>query len=545
MKRTITLLIATALIFGMSQCKKNVETITPSNLGEAVHITLNVGDGDKHNVNPGTGVVEFTENDVIYVGNNNHYIGSLTYTSNNVFTGTIYGPSTSDYLHFYFVGGLTPSATPVAGTTTDFTVNIANQSEKLPVLSYGHSTQHYVDGTIVYNCTLANKCGLVKFVPATATPGTVRVGGMKTTATIDFANPGITPTDATGKVTLFAENNAAKWAILLVQDEVSTPTVTIAGYNSTIASVPPVIENMYYTTGVSIAMSLAPAPTGAAGGTANARLFSVSADDKHVWFSKGNLQAVFSSTTTCTWRFATNQYDYIGDAIANTKVGNNLVTTSGTVDLFGWVGAYSSYAAYGINYSTANSYYGNNANESLKADWGHNPISNGGNKADLWRTLTVDEWVWVLGPDNGANPGTNCRTSSTVNNVQNARFAKATVCSRVGVIIFPDNYTHPSGVTQPTNINGYTSDFTGNSYNTTQWSSMEAAGCVFLPAAGNRNGTTVSDVGSKGHYWSSASHESNTYSAYSMYFHSSNLYPQFYDNRCNGYSVRLVCQVEE
>ena len=49
MKKLSTLLIiAFALVLGLTQCKKKVDTIaTPNNLGEAVYITVNVS-GDKH-----------------------------------------------------------------------------------------------------------------------------------------------------------------------------------------------------------------------------------------------------------------------------------------------------------------------------------------------------------------------------------------------------------------------------------------------------------------------------------------------------------------
>ncbi len=535
MKKLSIIIIAIALIFGMSQCKKNVETITsPSNQGKKVHITLNMGDnGDKHIVNLGTGAVDYTEGDIIYVGNGGHYVGTLTYSS-GTFAGYIEDPSTDDYLHFYFVGGLTPSAVPVAGTTTDFTVNIADQRSKLPVLSYAHSSQKYVDGTTTYSCTLLNKCGLVKFVPATATPDFVIVGGMRTIATINFATPGITPTGETGKIKLYSESNAAKWAILLPQFEVSNPFVDIDLYTSTITSVPTVTENMYYTTGVSIAMSQQSAPTGSAGGTAKAKRFSVS-DEKRVYFSQGNLQAVFTAanTTTKTWKFATNQYDYIGDAVANTKVDNNKVTEKGTVDLFGWVGANGSLASYGINNSTTSTNYATVVGEQLKNDWGHNAITNGGNTADQWRTLTREEYKYLF----------NTRKSSTVNGVANARFAKATVNSKAGLIIFPDCYTHPSGVTQPTNINVTGCNYTGNTYTTSQWSSMQNAGCVFLPAAGSRSGTTVS-ASESGHYWSSTSVGSESVNGSGIHFNTSNC------NFAGGYlvtygrSVRLVTDVE-
>lgn len=552
MKKLSTLLIiAFALVLGLTQCKKKVDTIaSPSDLGKTVYITVNVGDGDRYNVYPGTGAVVYTDGDKIYVGNGSKYLGTLTYGS-GAFSGNIAEPGEGNYLYFYFLGGIEIS--PVAATTS-YEISIANQSSKLPVLSFGRSTSTYTTSTATYGCTLLNKCGLVKFVPAKPTSETVKVGGMKTTATIDFANPGITPTDATDKVTLYAESNEAKWAILLVQGEVSTPTVTIDGYISTITSVPAVTENMYYTTGVSIAMSLPGVPEGAAGGTANARQFSVS-DDKHVWFSQGNLQY---QASTNTWRFAENQYDYVGNAVGNTAPSS---TQSGWIDLFGLgtsgISGYSpiatcyqpwststkngEYNPYGSN--STNLYDGEGDNKG-KADWGYNAISNGGNTQNFgWRTLTSAEWAWVLGPNSGANPGTNCRTSSTVNNIQNARFAKATVNSKAGVIIFPDNYTHPSGVTQPTNINGYTSDYTGNSYDAPQWSSMESAGAVFLPAAGYRkNGTTVDNVGSHGYYWSSTT--CSVSSACNVYFNSSKFNPSYDDYRYYGFSVRLVLAFE-
>ena len=541
MKRLSTLLIAIALVLGMTQCKKKVETIATGNLGEPVYITLNV-DGGKHTVYPGTGAVVYTEGDKIYVGNDGKYIGVLEY-EDGAFGGTIYSPSTSDYLHFYFVGGLTPSATPSAGSTTSFTVNIADQSSQLPVLSYAHSTNKYTDGTATYSCTLLNKCGLVKFVPSTATSNAVTVGGMKTTATIDFATPGITPTATTGTVTLYSESTSAKWAILLPQDAVSDPTVTISSFNSTITSVPAITENMYYTTGVSIAMVV---KEGVLGGS-----FTVNSSGDKVNFSQGNLQYVGSNGT---WQFAEHQYDYLG-----TTTSQNGTSSTVTRDLFGWgtsgwnngnyfyqpyntsnstSSPYTSSNGYGYGPTNGSTYTYSLTGDYANADWGHNPITNGGNTADLWRTLTKDEWVWILGPSSSPNPGTNCRTSSTVNGTANARFTYAKINNTYkGMIIFPDTYTAgtPTDVTWGT-INSY-SDYT-TTCTTAGWEALEEAGCVFLPAAGNRDGTSVSRVGSYGYYWSSTA--SGTSNAYSLYFNSSNFNPSDNHNRYNGFSVRLV-----
>ena len=275
--------------------------------------------------------------------------------------------------------------------------------------------------------------------------------------------------------------------------------------------------------------------------------FTINGSGTKVLFAPGNLQAkntTANSTTGWTWSFAAHQYDYIGSATANNAVGNNLVTTAGTVDLFGWVGNTSSLAAYGINNNDTDSNYGNNTSNTLKSDWGvaANAASLGGHND--WRTLSSAEWEWLLGPSSSPNPGTNCRTSSTVNGTANARYAKATVASKAGIILFPDTYTHPSDVTAPASINTANAAFTVNSYDATAWGKMETAGAVFLPAAGNRNGTNMEGVGTYGGYWSSTPCPLLADNALNVYFPLNNVNPASTGYRSKGRSVRLVRQVE-
>ena len=61
---------------------------------------------------------------------------------------------------------------------------------------------------------------------------------------------------------------------------------------------------------------------------------------------------------------------------------------------------------------------------------------------------------------------------------------------------------------------------------------------VFFPASGYYSGTTLSHRGSNGDYWSS-SYDSAA-NAYGMNFNSSGVYPQSYDGRRYGFSVRAV-----
>lgn len=293
--------------------------------------------------------------------------------------------------------------------------------------------------------------------------------------------------------------------------------------------------------------------------------FTINGDGAKVYFSQGNLQATYDGSAW-SWAFADNQYDYIGNAEGNTKVTDSSPFVSGysgsstTVDLFGWVGASSNWNTntgvnmYGITSSTATANkdgYGNQRDDVLKSDWGTLAITNGGNATNSgWRTLTSAEWEWILGPSSSPNPGTNCRTSSTVGGTENARYAKATVAGMTGLIIFPDSYTHPNDVTAPTSINTATAAFTVNTYDATAWEKMEEAGAVFLPVAGYRYGTSVNYVGSRGGYWTSSPYNNSTVinstdnkKAYYLRIYSSNN-NNFVDlsnnDRCNGYSVRLV-----
>ena len=271
--------------------------------------------------------------------------------------------------------------------------------------------------------------------------------------------------------------------------------------------------------------------------------FTINAGGNKVRFSKGNLQAVFASAgSSCTWQFATNQWDYIGSAAANTSInGSGSVSTAGTVDLFGWVGTSSSSDNnYGIwNNTTANS-YGNTENESLQNDWGHNAITNGGNIADMWRTLTREEWGYMLSTRSGA----------IVNGTNNVRFAKATIRTDAtgvkGLLLFPDGATFDASEASWGVLDGGYENYT-TTCTAAQWTALEAKGCVFLPAAGNRTGTTVSDAGNAGAYWSATGSDSNaSYSNRVSFGQTSWSNPQLgaQQQKTYGHSVRLVRAVE-
>ncbi len=225
MKRMTYFVMAVALVLGLSQCKKE-QPATPQN-GQ-VRITLNVGNGGNNgsrvNVDPTTSpMVTFEKGDKILVGYDGAYVGTLTHNGSQ-FEGSINATQNGDQpLYFYFVGN--KQGTLEAGTTS-CTVSISDQTNELPVLSMAPSNEDYPSVGNAYSASLHNQCALVKFPLANAA-GSIKIGGMKNEATIDFASPSINPTESTGDVRLYSVSDTEKWAILLPQEAVSNAAVTI------------------------------------------------------------------------------------------------------------------------------------------------------------------------------------------------------------------------------------------------------------------------------------------------------------------------------
>ena len=265
-------------------------------------------------------------------------------------------------------------------------------------------------------------------------------------------------------------------------------------------------------------------PTGAING-----LFSVS-ENTQVYFSQGNLQYIGSAPVPY-WKFAENQWDYLGD--------NGQGSDSQTVDrdLFGWgTSGYDHGAVCYQPWSTSQNnddYYAyGSANYNLydqtgQADWGLNPISNGDNEENSsWRTLTTQEWNYVF----------NSRTTPS-----GIRYAKAQVNDINGTILLPDNWDN--SIFSLNNANSGAAFYNSNEITASQWTTLENAGAVFLPAAGYRV-NTIAETGIYGQYWSASYYSANSELAYDMHFYchdySANLYPSGATTRHTGCSVRLV-----
>ena len=242
--------------------------------------------------------------------------------------------------------------------------------------------------------------------------------------------------------------------------------------------------------------------------------FSINAGGDKVQFSQGNLRY-----TSGSWSFFDHQYD------------SYTAYDADSWDKFGW--------------STSANNYGMSTNPSGPTysgdfkDWGET-------MGPGWRTLNKDEWDYLF----------NTRTSgSSVNEVPDARYTHATIntdgTSVKGIILFPHGVTIAAGeATYWGNINaGAYEDIYHTPtilYDTkctkAQWTALAAKGCVFLPFTGFRSGTSISDIGERGHYWSSSPYSDTE--SYRVLFSPTTLWAtNKHSLRSYGHSVRLVCDV--
>ncbi|MBE6340899.1 MAG: hypothetical protein E7069_09215 [Bacteroidales bacterium] len=275
--------------------------------------------------------------------------------------------------------------------------------------------------------------------------------------------------------------------------------------------------------------------------------YSVSASKK-VAFSKGNLQYNYNSKQ---WSFAEEQYNTVDKTCVNSsttpkkyEIGSNKKT-----DLFWWAtsgwnngkNVYSPLCVY-VNNTYNNEYRLIAANQTLyvggdmssskpNADWGvYNAITNGENKAGVWRTLTEAEWDYLLRSRPRASYK---RCLAQIAITSNSSSVK-------GLLLLPDNWEEVS-----VDDNGTATTRVKNAVGTTNYAVLGDAqlkdlekkyGVVFLPSyRGHATILAKGDFGSsveyngiafgysynnkagddnKAFYWSSTDY--NTYSSYAV-----------------------------
>ena len=255
--------------------------------------------------------------------------------------------------------------------------------------------------------------------------------------------------------------------------------------------------------------------------------FSVS-PTKKVEFAPGNLQYRATSNgtpgslthTTATgtangqWRFAEHQWDYVGgedynntnhlgtvSGSSNTKIVSNTTDAqnvwlnhfknyTGWIDqfIFGTSGynngaylyqpyefdqqTYGKWQITGLSDTTVLVTVSNLVGNNKYSDWAYfntiyNPKTGQTDAPETWRTLSYDEWYYLI------------------NNRPNAdkKYGTANVGGVDGLILIPDYFIDPQKSKGTDAFNPNAPDYTTNVYTASNWAFMENRGCVFLPRA--------------------------------------------------------------
>ena len=149
-------------------------------------------------------------------------------------------------------------------------------------------------------------------------------------------------------------------------------------------------------------------------------------------------------------------------------------------------------------------------------DWGDN-------LGDGWRSLSVDEWRFLLF---GRARADSLWATGRVEKVR-------------GLLLLPDRAVLPEGICFRPGSHGWDA----NAYTLAQWGQLEAVGAAFLPSPGFRWGDDCYGVGCEGIYWTSSS--DNEFDAHCLYFSGDTLNTTGDDHRFFGNAVRLAREVAD
>ena len=195
-----------------------------------------------------------------------------------------------------------------------------------------------------------------------------------------------------------------------------------------------------------------------------AKPFTVDESGTQVYFASGNLYTPDGGQS-----FAFNSYQ--GQLRDTTDWTNKI---SGERDLLRWEEVATKVVT--SEGDTTQIYYPNLSNPS-KSYWSINWSTPKTFDGNVWRLLTFEQWDYLINHNGGV--------------------AKATVNGIKGLILLPNGFERPDGITV---TKGGSKPYSTNIYCGEVWIAMEKAGAVFLPEAGNRNNKGGSSE--NGHYWS-------------------------------------------
>ena len=538
MKKFSFILMSFAIVIGLTQCKKKLDTVNPTADGK-VYITYSTG-ASKTNITE-AGIVTWTEGDICHVyASTTGYLGSLTLssgagTNSGTFTGSISEWTDDETLRFYYLGNNTKKS------DNTFVIDYSAQDGTLATIASKYHVACYTEENVLssktsFNGQMLNQMALAVFDVSGFGSGNVKIyaaSGFRNQITISdkgvlsYGVAGVHPTidNQSGHIVIGAAG-AEKYVALLPSDgEISMQFTSQSktGSDDVVSDYVDMTVSSDY-------------------------VFTVTSWGTTVKFAKGNLvydQGRFKMHSTQHGRCFTE----VGNVASNYKV-------SGTFDLFGWGTAgwnngnllYMPYTysesrtspysdSYGDGYGPTD---GSNYRIDLKgtyanSDWG---VYQFGMDSEYgWRTLSAYEWGYVIN-----------ETSEEffrriyVGGEYKIPFGLGEVMGQTGLILLPDAWDGSVDNEFTYGKSNWSNVYT--ELTNVKWSDMEAAGAVFLPLAGQRYGNSfVGD--NEGYYWSSSAGDRSSDACglffYNNFVDSQNLYLY---RRIYGQSVRLVLPVE-
>lgn len=246
--------------------------------------------------------------------------------------------------------------------------------------------------------------------------------------------------------------------------------------------------------------------------------FSVNAEGKQVQFSQGNMKYMKSHEFPIISDRQWEELDGYNQWIKKADYINWL-------DLFGWGTGTNEEL---IKYDTLAPY-------ATFTDWGNLDYRNLSDGAVTWRTMSADEWEYLL---NGRENAAQKRAIGGV------RWAQQAASAQPGAFLLPDDFVLPDSLKMDVNA----TSFYKNTYSFGEFYQLQQAGAVFLPLDGYRKDTVVYDYDGNtssfptvGHYWTST--PDGELNAKSIKIDKTGVSIESAE-RCLGMSVRLVKDAE-
>jgi len=519
--KKLVLLSAMGLLVGLSQCTKpEVQEIAGSQtLTQTITLTADLGDGSKVSFNdPATGQLDLAweqgDRIKVYEGSNTTPVGDLARVSGNTFTGDI---------------------TATVGSTLTFRYGSTNDLAALNAVP-AYTSQK---GTLVWlkdNCCLQGTATCVASGSYNVTMGLTYAILKLDLSALGKAAPDNNVTISAGgsQIASVSDVTTSSKVVYVAMSANSTSTdYTFNGNGKEVVKNGWVLEaNTFYTaegstpgTGTGAAIVIEPDPVEDEWIDFNDASMEVSG--LPIW-AKKNIGATNGATAESWYGnyYAWGETAGYNEAMVGVGASSGSSYSPGTVktdyswEWYKWgsgssnLGKYVSKAGYGM--ATPDNILKLELADDVArqhASWGGDwrmptggPIDVSG--AGEWRQLYSSTlWVWT----------------GSYNDITDL----------AGYVVYKVKAkAHKGQCVTTTGNSGYTG-YSGFTYALTDPH-------LFLPAAGYRNGTSLSFAGSLGLYWSSSLNSSNPSYAYLMRFNSGNVSPQYSDIRYLGFTVRPV-----